>query len=132
MRWDRHFRQNPEELSILEAMWFKYVNADVAIDFKSFDSITDSPSRTPYFPANWWTPAFDPFDHDTPDVKRDIEVISRDCSVQTYRYLINDSLAEILGVDYLSLVSVGRLPTLSPQDKIATLRLPKRFSRRLV
>lgn len=81
----------------LEEGWERLIGQKIHLSFHSFDKITDSPGIAPYVPGSPFG-FFDPF-YGCPDHVSE-EVISRNASVQTFRYFINETLAGDLGVSY--------------------------------
>lgn len=88
--------RNPSLRSAIDDRWSQMLGRKVAVDFMSFDSITESPGLQPYTPGGPFS-FYDPIGSMS---RQDDADFSRDVSIQTYRYLINEKVAESLGVSY--------------------------------
>lgn len=82
--------------SEIDDTWTRMLGRKVAVDFLSFDSVTDSPGIRQYTPGG----PFGFYDPIGSMSRQRNEDFSRDVSIQTFRYLINEKVAESLGVSY--------------------------------
>lgn len=84
----------------LENNWKEMLGQAVRIDFQSFDSITDSPGITQYFPGGPGLGFYDPVESTARGSEQGANELARAVSIQTFRYWINESVAASLGVAY--------------------------------
>ncbi|KJQ54385.1 hypothetical protein [Microbacterium sp. SA39] len=97
---DSALRSDPELRKQLESRWSEMLGRPVRIDFRSFDSITDSPGVTQYFPGGPGLGFYDPVATVGGEGEQASKSLDRDISVQTFRYWINETVAATLGVAY--------------------------------
>lgn len=97
---DTALRSDPALREQLESRWSEMLGQAVHIDFRSFDSITDSPGITRYFPGGPGLGFYDPIEALGGDGAQAEESLDRDISIQTFRYWINETVAATLGVAY--------------------------------
>lgn len=84
----------------VESAWESMLGRHVPIDFLSFDSITTSPGVGRYFPAGGTIGFFDPLESEGVRGSQAENELVQAVSVQTFRYWINEKVAETLGTAY--------------------------------
>ena len=106
--------------SEIDDTWTRMLGRKVAVDFLSFDSVTDSPGIRQYTPGG----PFGFYDPIGSMSRQRNEDFSRDVSIQTFRYLINEKVAESLGVSYhcTSLRFPSRVPGAQQSIRISLCR----------
>lgn len=97
---EKALHRDPQLRMALNASWSDMLGSPVSIDFDSFDSITDSPGVTQYFPGGPSVGFYDPIEDSNESPEKTNQERSRSASVQSFRYWINETVASGLGVAY--------------------------------
>lgn len=99
---DVELKRDSEFQAEIDSSWSDFLGRQVKISFDSFDSITDSPDVSGYFPGGLNAILLDPSTYEFNNSWKNIseDEISKFASVQTFRYFINEAIAAELGVSY--------------------------------